>query len=185
MPRENLYFIAVVPPDAIAASITAFKLDFAQNYNSRAALKNMPHITLKAPFKTGAEKHARVLGWFAQLPLPEKPFDVVLKDFGIFDNPKNPVVFVHPVITDALAELQNEIITGFEKAFPDIALHFTEQHFKPHMTIAYRDLAYTEFKKAWAQYAHKTYHAQFKVTMVYLLQHNGTAWQIIAQRALT
>jgi len=184
MPAENLYFIALIPPDAIAGEVTEFRNDFALNYNSKAALKNMPHITLKAPFKIEAAKHNEVMDWFANLPVGEKPFEVELKDFGVFDNPKNPVVFVHPVVTDAMANVQEAVVNSFEEAFPNVALHFTERNFKPHMTIAYRDLFYTEFEKAWQVYQDKKYKAIFLADRIYLLKHNGKEWLVAEERLL-
>jgi len=184
MPSQNLYFIALIPPRDISDEVTAFRTDFALNYNSKAALKNMPHITLKAPFKIDAARHTEVLNWFANLPVGEKHFEVELKDFEVFDNPKNPVVFVQPVVTAAMANVQKAVIDGFEAAFTEIALHFNEKHFKPHMTIAYRDLAYAEFERAWQVYQHKKYNARFIADRLYLLQHNGKEWQIAAERRL-
>ena len=184
MPAENRYFIALIPPDAIAGEVTEFRNDFALNYNSKAALKNMPHITLKAPFKIEAAKHNEVMDWFANLPVGEKPFEVELKDFGVFDNPKNPVVFVHPVVTDAMANVQEAVVNSFEEAFPNVALHFTERNFKPHMTIAYRDLFYTEFEKAWQVYQDKKYKAIFLADRIYLLKHNGKEWLVAEERLL-
>ncbi|KGO91063.1 2'-5' RNA ligase family protein [Flavobacterium subsaxonicum] len=184
MPSQNLYFIALVPPKDISDEVTAFRNDFALNYNSKAALKNMPHITLKAPFKIDAAKHTEVLSWFANLPVGEKSFEVELKDFDVFDNPKNPVVFVHPVVTAAMANVQKAVINDFEAAFAEIALHFSERNFKPHMTIAYRDLAYAEFNSAWHVYKHKKYTARFIAERLYLLKHNGKEWLIVAERFL-
>lgn len=184
MPAENLYFIALIPPDAIAGEVTAFKTDFALNYNSKAALKIMPHITLKAPFKIEAARHGDVLKWFADLSLGEKPFEVELNGFGIFDNAKKPVVYVRPVITDAMAKVQKVVIDAFEAAFPNIALQFTERNFKPHMTIAYRDLAYAEFEKAWQVYQRKEYKARFIANRLYLLKHNGKKWLAVAEHLL-
>jgi len=184
MPAENLYFIALIPPDAIAGEVTAFRNDFALNYNSKAALKNMPHITLKAPFKIEATRHNEVMDWFANLPVNEKPFEIELNDFGMFNNPKNPVVYVHPVVTDALATMQKAVIDGFETAFPHIALQFTERNFKPHMTIAYRDLTYTEFEKAWQLYRHKKYNVRFIVDRIFLLKHDVKEWQVAAEHLL-
>ena len=184
MTQQNQYFVAIIPPIAISEEVTSFRNDFKENYNSKASLKNMPHITLKAPFKTELQHHAEVLNWFYNLDVPDKSFIVELHNFGAFDNPKNPVVYVHPVLINAMASLQAAIIKSFETAFPTISLHYHEHAFKPHMTIAYRDLAYAEYKKAWQEYSTKKYSAKFKVNAFYLLQHTGTKWKIIAEYSL-
>ena len=185
MPQQNLYFIAIIPPIDITNEVTAFRTDFKDNYNSKAALKNMPHITLKAPFNIDAAHHTEVLEWFASLPVLKEPFAIQLHNFGAFPNPNNPVVFVHPVITPQLKALQSRIINSFEALYPDIPLHYHERHFAPHMTIAYRDLAFDEFNKAWKEvYCDKEYNAQFEVTGFYLLQHNGAEWKVAAEHRI-
>jgi len=185
MPQQNLYFIAIIPPTVISDDITAFRNDFKENYNSKAALKNMPHITLKAPFKIDAVHHDEVLQWFSTVSFPSDRFTVQLRNFGAFPNPDNPVVFVNPVMTPHLRELQTKIIKGFQEKYPDIPVHYFESEFKPHMTVAYRDLEYSEFDKAWKDvYCDKEYSAQFEVSAFYLLQHTGVEWKVIAERNL-
>ena len=185
MPQQNLYFIAIIPPADICEEVTAFRNNFKENYNSRAALKNIPHITLKAPFKVDAAQHTDVLQWYASLPVTKGSFVIQLHNFGAFPNPNRPVVFIHPVITPQLKTLQSQIIKSFETAYPDIPVHYHEHRFAPHMTIAYRDLAYAEFNKAWTDvYCDKEYSAQFEVNSFYLLQHNGARWEVIAEYSL-
>ncbi len=180
MTLQNLYFAAIIPPDAVSAEVTAFRNDFKNNYDCKAALKNMPHITLKAPFKTDAALHNDVLKWFYGLGA-RKSFNVQLCNFGSFDNPKNPVIYVHPVLNDDILQLQKVILNSFEAAFPKIPVHYFEHKFSPHMTVAYRDLAYAEYQKAWQIYSLKAYNATFTVNSIYLLQHNGAKWKVIAE----
>lgn len=70
---NNLYFIALLPPAAVAEEITIFKHYIAQHYSSRRALRVMPHITLKAPFKQAETEHKNALQWFDNLVLSPKP----------------------------------------------------------------------------------------------------------------
>jgi 2'-5' RNA ligase len=184
MTPQNRYFIAIILPNDVSRQVTEFRNHFKNSHNSSAALKNMPHITLKAPFKTETHLHEQVVHWFKNLDVTIAPFVVDLHNFGIFNNPKNPVVYVHPELTAALANLQKAVVNGFEKAFPNIPLHFHEHTFKPHITIAYRDLAYAEFIKAWQEYSTKQYSAQFTVTGFYLLQHNDSEWRVAAEHIL-
>lgn len=184
MPLQNLYFIAILTPEDISKDVTSFRMDFAKNYNSKAALKNMPHITLKAPFKLEASGHGQLIEWFSNIPVFVSSFTTELKDFGTFDNPKNPVVFVNPVITDDLKNLQTEIITDFEKHYPEITVSYIEKKFRPHMTIAYRDLQQDEYQKAWPVYKTKKYRAMFQTNSFCLLQHDTRQWNVIAEHQL-
>jgi hypothetical protein len=55
-----------------------------------------------------------------------------------------------------------------------------ELEFRPHMTIAYRDLRPNLFKQAWKEYETRKYVAEFDVNSFHLLQHDGKAWNIIS-----
>lgn len=177
--NTSLYFIALIPPDDITAEITALKHQIAEITNAKKALRIMPHITLKAPFTVSSDRDTEVAQWFENLNITSTPFDVSLNGFGSFDNPKNPVIFIKPVPSAPLLLLQKEILEAFKKQFADIAIHYHEASFHPHMTIAYRDLLYTEYKKAWKIYALRPYSKNFINRNFYLLKHNGIEWKII------
>lgn len=179
MEKENLYFIAIIPPQEICDEITAFKLDFSDHFESKTALKVMPHITLKAPFKLNAIHHLDLKDWFQKLPVAFCPFQIELKNFGAFHNKNHPVVFVHPILNAPLVALQKKIIDGFRLAYPKIEVTNTELKFTPHITIAYRDLGFDNFIAAWEIYKKKEYAAAFDVSSFHLLQHNGKIWNVI------
>ena len=72
--NDNLYFIALIPQRELCDEINNFKNDFAKRFNSKKALKVMPHITLKAPFKCAANAHAELVKWFSDLHIKQKHF---------------------------------------------------------------------------------------------------------------
>lgn len=179
MPRENLYFIALIPKRELREKINAFKQDFATRFNSIKALKVYPHITLKAPFKCVENAHKELVKWFNELHIKQKPFSVELRDFGAFPNSKNPVVYVHPMHSKKLQYMQKEIIASFSSLFP-VDLNKVDIDFNPHVTVAYRDLEPAMFQKAWAEYKDKSFNEAFEVDAFYLLQHDTKKWNIIA-----
>jgi 2'-5' RNA ligase len=181
MPQDKLFFIAILPPKEVMAEVTAFKEDMRDNYGSKTALKIMPHITLKAPFKLPVEKNSEVLDWFRNIPVGTRPFQVTLEDFGSFNNKYNKVIFVKPVVTELMAALQQNIIKSFEQAYSHINMTTYEHEFRPHMTIAYRDLTDENYEKAWAIYKNKQYSATFMCNSFCLLQHNGLKWEVIQE----
>lgn len=176
---ENLYFIAIIPKSELREKITLIKQDFANRFNSKHALKVYPHITLKAPFKLSPSVHDELLKWVSDLHILQKQFTVELKDFGAFNNKRNPVVFVQPVVTKELQSLQQQLISSFSSAFP-ACIDRVDREFSPHMTVAYRDLSPEMFKQAWKEYQHKQFDASFEVDAVYLLQHDSKKWNIVA-----
>ena len=182
--KENLYFIALIPQREVREEITTFKNDFANRFKSKKALKVYPHITLKAPFKFPEDSHANVINWFDNLKISHRPFNVNLKNFDAFHNKHNPVVFINPVITEELIKIQREILVDFKKLFPG-NVHPVDLNFKPHVTIAYRDLEPEQFSKAWSEYKDKKYSAVFKVNGFYLLQHDKKKWNLISTYSLS
>ena len=183
MRTENLYFIAIIPKRELREKITAIKQDFANRFNSKTAVKVYPHITLKAPFKLPATSHNELIKWFTDLHILQNAFTVTLKNFGAFDNKRNPVVFVQPVIAHSLQSLQQQLLASFSSAFPT-HVYPVDKEFHPHMTVAYRDLTPEMFKQAWSEYQHKLFDAVFEVDAVYLLQHDSKKWNIIATHDL-
>src|SRR5947207_7919174 len=115
--KLNLYFIAIIPSDEICDTITEFKHDFANRFQSKKALKVMPHITLKAPFKLPVSEHQQLLLWFRKLFFVLDPFSIKLDNFGSFPNMINPIVFVHVIANTGLYSLQKEIIRSFRISF--------------------------------------------------------------------
>ena len=178
--KENLYFIAIIPSQEIRDEITGFKKDFADRFESKKALKVIPHITLKAPFKLPAAELSKLQEWFRQLYINLETFEIELKDFGAFHNKNNPVVFVQPIMNLHLYSLQQEIIRSFRLFYPQVAVQDLEIKYKPHITVAYRDLDPERFRQAWKEYQVKKYTATFRVNDFHLLQHNGKEWKSIS-----
>ena len=185
MPQDKLFFIAIIAPDDVAAEINIFKHDIRDNYSSKAALKTMPHITLKAPFKLSFGEREGLLDWFSKLPIALQSFPVVIKNFGCFNNRHNKVIYVKPVMSDKLAELQSAVISNFTAAYPKVNMSTHEHQFSPHMTIGYRDLTPENFDKAWAAYSDKHYQSAFLCQSISLLQHNGMKWEVVAEKSLS
>lgn len=181
---ENLYLIAIIPPESIREDIQKFKEDFRQRFFSETASKVITHITLKTPFKLPFEKAEELKKWFERLYVGVEPFEIELKNFGAFHNPEHPVIYVNPSMTTQLYSLQNEIIRSFHVIYPQIKILDIEHKFKPHVTVAYRDLSPEAFHKAWSEYQSKKYYAVFPVENFYLLQHDTRKWNIVATHGL-
>lgn len=178
MPNQNLFFVALIPIRQIREQVVLIEKDFAKRFNSFKALKVPAHITLKAPFICNDNVKYELLDWFSALKLRQKSFNVQLKNFAAFHNKNSPVIYINPLVTKELTGLQEEFITVFSSLFPNY-LHQVDVTFKPHMTVAYRDLSADMFKKAWNEYQHKSFDAVFEVNAVYLMKHNSKKWELV------
>ena len=179
MDNENLYFLAIVPAALICEDIISIQQDIADRFQSNAALKIIPHITLKAPFRLPANMDAQLIQWFKQMTINITPFNLELNNFDAFMNSKQPVIYIKPLFNPSLVDLQKQISHNFCTAFPEMSLKNTELQFKPHLTVAYRDLKPRFFEEAWQEFKTKNYSASFLVTDFRLIQHNGKHWESI------
>ena len=179
--RTSLYFIAILPDDKISRELTSFKQDFADRFESKRALRIMPHITLKIPFRFPVDEHNELISWFEHLPLSQPAFNVQIHGFGSFK--KKKIIYAKPEVNPNLVNLQKELIGLLKLKYPH-TVHCDDENFSPHMTIAYRDLSPYLFNSAWKEYENKQYHATFPVNEISLLEHNGS-WSVIAKKALT
>jgi len=82
------------------------------------------------------------------------------------------------VMNMPLYTLQNEIIRSFKNSYPT-HIQNTDLKFKPHITIAYRDLTPENFREAWKEYKHKVYNALVDADSFHLLQHDTKQWNVI------
>jgi 2'-5' RNA ligase len=183
MAKTSLFFIALIPDKDLRKKIHTIKEDFSQRFYSHKALKVYPHITLKAPFKCSAGGKKELLNWFSETSFQQKPFLLYLKGFGAFHNKNSPVVFINPMPSKELLQMQNEMMVGFSSIFPAY-VHPVDVGFKPHITVAYRDLTPENFSRAWQEYKDKPFKDVFGVHSIYLLEHNTKKWNIIATRTL-
>ncbi len=183
---QSLYFIALLPHKQLSERITELKNDFARNYNSAAALRVMPHITLQNPFKrspeTEVEMHLRLQEFFEKYPA----FDIEMSGFNCFDKPKpkTNVLFVDVVKNEQLFQLHKSLMYFLQNE-----LKFTPREtpysFHPHITLAYRDLTADNFNKAWAVYKDKPFKGTFKADAAYLLKHDYRKWEVLSRFSLS
>lgn len=182
--ESTLFFIAVIPPPELCEAITQVKEDFHQRFHSRHALRLIPHITLKAPFSVPSSQRGMVTDWFNTIPATVGCFEQRLEHFNCFRNKRNPVIFIVPELNSCLQQLQRIVIAAFKERFPELPVSPNELEFKPHITVAYRDLTYANFIAAWNEYAEKKFDTAFRVENFYLLQHDKKQWNVVASHSL-
>ncbi len=174
-PDSDLYFIALLPPQEIQDEITKIKHDFADNYDSHAALKSPPHVTLHPPFE-----------WFnADLPQLEQslqefvrgymPIPIRLSGFAAFP-PR--VIYVDVIQTPELMQIYQGLQVHLATTFNLVDSQSQYRSFTPHVTVAFRDLTKAAFKDAWMQYKTRSIAFEFATPALTLLKHDGQQWQI-------
>lgn len=176
---KELFFAALLPPEPILQEITDFKEYAATHFEAKKALTSPPHITVQPPFRRNVHDILPVQIVLKAVAAQHQSFKVNLQGFQAFP-PR--VIYVDVELNDALAVFNNAVKGDMKTNFR------YEDHyhgdFKPHITVAYRDLQKTIYPKAWKYFSKVTYNRTFKVTDLTLLKHNGSVWEIFEQYPL-
>jgi 2'-5' RNA ligase len=178
--KDRLYFLAILPPPALAEKISAVKKEIAENYGPRYALRVLPHITLQNPFKAPPGMEPAFFELLQEFATLHPPLAVTLNGFGAFENKDNPVIYLKVEKNDALISLHKKLMNFLRKEFGFSHL-LARSNFSPHLNIAYKDLTTSQFEAAWPKFEDRPFQATFDVNHFYFLRHNGTQWEILEE----
>jgi len=173
MKPGSLYFLAVIPSQEVREEVMGFKQEVAKKFESKAALRSPPHITLHMPFRWNEDKEESLIQKLGQFPYADYPIEIALRDFGFFP-PR--VVYVNVVSNDQISQLQKQLATYVRRELNVFNADYKDRAFNPHMTIAFRDLKKSRFLEAQSHYSDKKYEAVFEVNKICLLKHDGMKW---------
>ena len=176
MVSESLYFIAIVPPQAIQDQVTELKNTVAKKFNSKHALNAPPHITLHMPFKLKDKKLDKLKSLMSEINYGLVPFQVVLKGFDFFE-PR--VVFVNVIENEPLMQLQKEVVKSCRRHLNLDNANYKNRPFHPHVTVAFRDLKKASFFEARTYFETKKFEVEFNIEEVSLLRHDEGKWNVI------
>ena len=169
-----LYFLAIIPPEEISKRIKSLKLEIAEKYEAKHALKLPAHITLQIPFKIPETEEGKLIDSLKSFAEKQKSFPLNLKDFGRFGQ---KVIFInienHKEIINLHAELQQIFMKNFS-----LKKHETFSKIHPHITLASRDLHHKQFPKAWEDFKTREFTDSFSIENFSLLKHDGKTWHI-------
>ncbi|MDR9457282.1 MAG: 2'-5' RNA ligase family protein [Salegentibacter sp.] len=173
----SLYFIAILPPEALSNRIKKLKLELAENYQARRALKLPAHITLQIPFrmsKTREEKLHKILRDFAE---NQEPFEIKTAGFGRFSR---KVLFIAIAENPEMVQLHQKLQKSLDK---NLRLKENEKgnNFHPHFTLATRDLSIKNFEPAWKELKDRGFKASFTAESLVLFKHNGKTWDCFGE----
>ncbi len=170
-----LYFIAIIPPDPIFSFALQQKEYIAEYYNSKAALRSPPHITLHMPFRLKESREALLIEYLDNLAKSNPQFLLKCDGFGAFE-PR--VIYINLDRPDALVNLQRNIGQLMKQQMHLFNANYKDKVFNPHMTIAFRDLRKAMFHKAWEEFRVKKYTTSFMTDSFALLKHDSRHWQV-------
>ena len=166
------YYIALLAPEEINKQVLTWKNYMQQQYGCKTALKSPAHITMIPPFIMHEEKEKdlhNALTLFAKRP----PLEVQLKNFASFE-PR--VIYVDVVPNDALQQCKTEL-DDFLLPKTQFPIKKENRPFRPHITIANRDIPINSFDKAWEYFQAQQFEADFTVPGLTLMKYNPDNWE--------
>jgi len=174
MSSKKHYFIAVLPPPPISAEINEIKNYIAEKFHSKAALRSPPHITLYMPF-WWEEEEEKLKDYLLKFAAEQTPLEIALKGFGAFP----PRVIYIKIKAPHEFEILQFSLKDYLRDKPGIFNEkFFSRPFRPHLTVAFRDLTKIDFERAWLEFKNKQFNHRFKMNALCLLKHNGKHWEI-------
>lgn len=174
------FFIALLPPEPIRTCITEIQQYFCDRYHSKAALRSPPHITLQPPFEWPPATLPGLSAGLAAFAQKWAPIPITLRGFAAFP-PR--VIYIDVAPAPALMTLKPALATFMTEQFEIIDAKAKHRAFKPHLTVAFRDLKPGAFRKAWPEFEHQPLEFEFTAAALTLLQHNGRRWNTLEQYA--
>lgn len=178
---ENLYFIAIIPPEPVYGEALALKHHFENQYNSKAALNSPPHITLHMPFKWKESKEGKLIESLAAFSTTQHSFEIRLNNFSAFE-PR--VIFIDVSKDEKLGTLQKQLKRFCKAELNLFNADYKEFAYHPHITLAFRDLKKPEFYSAWEAFKEKKFETTFNVDSIALLKHSGKEWKVFKRLPL-
>lgn len=164
---KQLFFIALLPPTEIQERVTQIKQYFAEVYDSKAALKSPPHITLQPPFNWEVARLAELKEVLDRFVREQVTFIVNLQGFAAFV-PR--VIYVDVERTEPLLKIQQALMAKLETELNIVHRVSKTRPFAPHMTVGFKDLSKEDFYRAWTEFKTKEFQADFQACELTLLQ---------------
>lgn len=176
--EHSLYFLAVVLPDPHAEKVWKLKYYFRDVYGSKASLNSPPHITLHMPFQWKAAKEEMLLQNLHRFFLSCLPVPIQFRNFGCF-SPR--VIFIEVEKSAVLENLQRNLVRFCRQELNLFNANYQDQSFRPHVTLAFRDLKKPMFIAAWNEFGNREFIGEFTANRAALLKHNGKIWEVFRQ----
>ncbi|CCQ60690.1 2'-5' RNA ligase family protein [Crocosphaera watsonii] len=169
------FFIALIPPKDVQEEATKIKEHFRDVYNSKAALKSPPHVTLQPPFEWDIEELPKLIQELNDFSAFQQPFSMTLNGFAAF---KPRVIYIDVVKTRELISIQKSLMSRLESSLNIVHPVSKKRPFTPHLTVGFRDLSKKNFYQAWEEFKEKELYYNFRINELTLLIHNGRIWEI-------
>jgi 2'-5' RNA ligase len=169
------YFIGIVPKGEVGAEADEIKQDLKAGFGLKYALKSPPHVTLKMPFLFNEKNEGLLSKKLNSFFAGEKGFELEFKGFKTFGK---RVIYIGVNYPSELLGIQSRL-AQFCKGKLGQTLELSDTNFKPHMTIAFKDLKKSEFEN-YLEFL-KKYEMDYRtvISEIALLKKAHFRWEIL------
>lgn len=171
-----MYFIALAAPPHINEQVLKWKNWMKEQFGCVVALRSPAHITLVPPFWMDPILENELNGDLSAFASARESVLIYLKDFAHFDT---KVIYVDVVPNAQLPSLKNEL-QHFLLIAEKYPLKKDDHEFRPHLTIATRDLYKKAYYEAWKFFSTKKYEAEWLAREIAVLKHNSSSWEVFS-----
>jgi 2'-5' RNA ligase len=172
---KDLHFIGIIPPKGHVEIYQEIKDDLSKRFDTVGAQNSPPHITLIPPFAISSENSKSLEKEISKAALKISPFKLRVVEFGRF---QSRVLFADSFFSPELNEFQKELLSTLSTAFTN-SINKSNRQFKPHITLAFKDLRGQAFLDAWNYLRTKKFQEEFLVEDVRILKLQRGAWTSI------
>ena len=172
---KRRFFIALLPPADVQAQVNEVKGIMRDRFSSKAAFRSPPHITLHAPFEWPVSATSHLQDSLSKFAYRQIPISITLDGFNAF---APHVIYIDVVKGADLMKLQPNLLAHLESDISLTSKQDRRRSYVPHLTVAFRDLKPNMFRKAWAEFQRKEFHADFTASHLSLLAHDGKVWKV-------
>ena len=172
---SGIYLLAIIPPHELSREIHQIRLFCSEKFGVLKALKPPVHISMYRPFRLEEEFEDNFILMIQSAIAEQEVFEQEIENFEAFNT---HAIVLRALLNPGILKLYSIISTimkekGIDKHPTDIF------PFRPHLTIAYRDIKPEIFPLMWEDYKDRKYIAGFKADHLSLLKHDGNQWLVI------
>jgi 2'-5' RNA ligase len=172
---SSMYFIAIVTPEDINATILKWKQLMKERFDCVVALRSPAHITLIPPFWLDEKEEHQLNDAIGEFCQSRAGFEIHLKNFAAF---KPRVIYVDVVPNPELKSLHGQL-EEFLIVKNQFRINKEERPLHPHVSIATRDLHKKAFRDAWEIFKEKKYESSWIASGISILRHDQKKWDVI------
>lgn len=172
--NTDLFFVGIHTPKDVSEKVRFVQQVFADQFDSSRQLKIPVHITLIPPFRATEEEITEMKTNITRFSRLRNPFSIELDGFGTFED---RVFYIDVILNDHLNDLFKDLhqflleesgwVSGYKRT-----------QFKPHVTLANRDLSPENCQKARVYFKDRSFGEQFDCHSIILFKHVNGVWEI-------